>query len=310
MATRGVFHEGELALQQHTGEQRIAERNGAIVAGAVMSQAQPFLAEQRTLAVASYDDEGRPWASLWIDRPGFVHSTPAGDVVHIDLSRASVAEDAVATLCSEGRELGLLAIDLETRRRLRINGRIATRKAQQLSMVVREAFPNCPKYIQRRQLHGHGAASASRESLRGQELDAARIAFVRQADTAFVASRHPERGVDASHRGGEPGFVHVEDTRTLRFPDYEGNGMYMTLGNLLSYPRAGVVFVDFERSRLLSITGRTELAHDRDEPAHPTGGTRRYWSLHVDAWREHALPAALHWELLDRSRFNPPATGA
>jgi predicted pyridoxine 5'-phosphate oxidase superfamily flavin-nucleotide-binding protein len=308
MSPHDVFHEGELLLQERTGERPIAERHSTIIATSIAANARQFLAQQRTLAVASYDAAGRPWASLWLARPGFVRSDDAASVA-IDLSRCVSPDDPVASLATEGSELGLLAIDLETRRRLRVNGVVRARSKHALELQVHEVFPNCTKYIQRRQLRGHDDAPAASTSAQGERLDRTRLAFVAQADTAFVASRHAQRGVDVSHRGGEPGFVHAEDAGTLRFPDYPGNGMYMTLGNLALEPRAGVVFVDFAQSRLLSVTGRTHLDLDREEPLHPTGGTARYWSLHVEAWREFALPATLRWELLERSRFNPPATG-
>jgi predicted pyridoxine 5'-phosphate oxidase superfamily flavin-nucleotide-binding protein len=308
MAAREVFHEGEIRLQERTGERGMALRNGAMIGSTIMGGAVPFLATLRTLAVATHDGSGRLWASLWVDWPGFVDSDDEGSSVRIDVSRAASADDPVVRLCEEGQPLGLLGIELETRKRLRINGTVRTRRDAELELEVGEAFPNCPKYIQRRHLTQQAAASGSAPSLRGKQLDEARCAFVARADTVFVASRHPEHGVDVSHRGGEPGFVHVEGTGGLRFPDYQGNGMYMTLGNLEVHPRAGAVFVDFAASRLLAVTGRTEIHHDAEDPRHPTGGTARYWSLHVEEWLEFALPARLDWALLDRSRFNPPAS--
>ena len=120
-----------------------------------------------------------------------------------------------------------------------------------------------------------------------------------------MGSLHPERGADVSHRGGEPGFVQVVDAQTLRIPDYAGNGMYQTLGNLHQTPRAGLVFLDFEGRRLLHVTGQTSL--DFDERALETGGTRRSWELQIGRWVEAALPAGIEAELLERSRFNPKA---
>ena len=121
----------------------------------------------------------------------------------------------------------------------------------------------------------------------------------------FVGSQHPERGADASHRGGEPGFVQVLDEQTLRIPDYAGNGMYQTLGNLHSTGRAGLLFLDFEGRRMLHVTGTTRLHFDTNETRIATGGTGRSWDLRVTRWVEGALPATIDAEFLERSRFIP-----
>jgi predicted pyridoxine 5'-phosphate oxidase superfamily flavin-nucleotide-binding protein len=70
--------------------------------------------------------------------------------------------------------------------------------------------------------------------------------LIREADTFFIASSHRDGGADASHRGGNPGFVHVLNETKLIWPDYSGNGMFQTLGNLAIDPRAGLLFMDFE----------------------------------------------------------------
>src|SRR5262249_49525635 len=172
---------------------------------------------------------------------------------------------------------------------------------------VREVFPNCPKYIQRRAPVAGGATSAPAAPERGVSLDAERRAFLARADTLFVASFHPTRGVDVSHRGGAPGFVRVVDDRTLRVPDYPGNGMFQTLGNFEVAPRAGLVAVDFERRRLLSLTGTVSVSFGAEDPAHPSGGTGRSWSLVVAEWLEFAAPVGLGFRLVERSPFNPPS---
>ena len=130
-------------------------------------------------------------------------------------------------------------------------------------------------------------------------------ALIRAADTFFVASAHPDRGVDASHRGGNPGFVRVVDDRRIRTPDYPGNCMYNTLGNFVVNAKAGLIFVDFERHRTLQLIGRPEILWDEDDPDHETGGTKRYWELHVDRWQETDDAHQLQWSFLDYSTYNP-----
>jgi hypothetical protein len=177
-----------------------------------------------------------------------------------------------------------------------------------LELGVRETFGNCIKYIQRRtrsdDLPG-GAVAAEEE---GNTLDDARRAFIARTDTLFVASIHPERGLDVSHRGGHPGFVRVEHERMLRIPDYPGNAMYQTLGNFAVDTRAGVALIDFDRRRVLSLTGNAAADFGAEDSRHPTAGTGRYWSFTVERWVEFSLPPTMTWTLVERSPFNPPSS--
>jgi len=117
--------------------------------------------------------------------------------------------------------------------------------------------------------------------------------------------RNTKSKPNPSHRGGNPGFVEVLDERTLRVPDYVGNGMFNTLGNFVSNPRAGLLFIDFEGGRTLQLIGTPMIRWELDAPSDRTGGTRRYWDFTVDRWLERELPQRVDWELLDYSPFNP-----
>lgn len=204
-------------------------------------------------------------------------------------------------------QVGLLLIDLTSRRRLRINGVMRQAQAADYVIDVERVYPNCPKYIQRRQWKMPTAATttSTKRSRRGKQLEAAQQIWIAQADTFFVASAHPEQGVDASHRGGLPGFVQVLDQVRLRIPDYAGNSMFNTLGNFVSYPYAGLVFLDFDSGRVLQLSGRPGILWDLDDPQGNTGGTRRYWEFKLEEWRERELPFRLAWELLDYSPLLP-----
>jgi predicted pyridoxine 5'-phosphate oxidase superfamily flavin-nucleotide-binding protein len=306
MVEKDAYHEGEIALQERAGERAVALRNGAMITAAVRATAHDFLSQQRTVAVATHDDEGRLWASLWFGAPGFVTTEDGHGVTIAPLPL--LEDDPVCANLRIGRDLGMLAIELGSRRRLRINGHVDALTRDRADVVVRESFPNCPKYIQRRQLVEDTEGSPSAPSTSGVLLDEPRRALIQRTDTLFVASRHPERGADASHRGGGPGFVHVLDDHTLRIPDYPGNSMFQTLGNLAIEPRAGLVMVDFARGRLLSLTGTTRLSFGVEPQGHPTGGTARAWELSVDRWVEYDAPTAHRWKWIDSSPFNPPAS--
>jgi len=130
--------------------------------------------------------------------------------------------------------------------------------------------------------------------------------LVGRADTAFVGSLHPARGVDTSHRGGSPGFIEIVDPASLRIPDYQGNSLFMTLGNFAIDSRASLAVIDFERGRLLSLSGSAHVDFDADDPRQLTGGTRRFWNFTIREWVLFELPRGVRWELLDASPFNPP----
>jgi uncharacterized protein len=310
-----VYHEGELAVQELAGERELAARHGGGVATSIMPGAWSFLSRQELLVLAAEGDGGEVWISIWFGARGFAESRDEGRLLYVDRERMAPLEvDPLEGLLREGGAVGLLAIELETRKRLRVNGRVRRFDDGRLEVDVREALPNCPKYITQRHLAPPGEiASAPSTVAHGAELDALRVATIQRSDTLFVGSLHPERGADASHRGGDPGFVQVVDAHTLLIPDYAGNGMYLTLGNLHSTPRAGLVFLDFDGRRLLHVTGSTQLhfaepqQYLTETPALVTGGTGRSWSLHVERWVEGALPASIGAELLERSRFNPKA---
>lgn len=302
------FHEGELALQQRAGQRGVAERNAAMIRDDVVPGGRAFVGEQRTLAVGVVDHDGRPWASLLIGERGFVRCREDGRALILSRSlMRRLGPDLALDRLRSGDEVGVLAIELGTRRRLRMNGKVALLEPEQLVVSIEQSFVNCPKYIQRRELLLSGAdRRAWSGPVRGIYLDGDRSRLVSGIDTAFVASRHPSRGLDVSHRGGAPGFVRVVDERTLRFPDYPGNGMFQTLGNFEVEPRAGVVLVDFADGRVLSLTGSTSTRHGYEDPQHPTGGTARYWDLHIDEWWELPLAAVGGWSSPESSPVNPP----
>jgi predicted pyridoxine 5'-phosphate oxidase superfamily flavin-nucleotide-binding protein len=301
-----LFHEGEVAVQERTGERAIARRHAGIISRVIAPAARSFLARQRLLALSASRDDGHVWASVWCGDDGFVHSAD-GERVTIRRSLAAIcAGDPVLNALAIGRDVGMLAIELASRRRLRINGTVRRISKETIEIAVRESVPNCPKYIQRRLLEAGATAPAGGPGEWGRIVDDRRRALVEQVDTAFVGSFHPARGADVSHRGGAPGFIQVVDDETLRVPDYPGNSMFMTLGNFAVDPRASLAVLDFPHRRIVSFSGSARLHFGAERPDHPTGGTGRYWDLRVREWIEFELPAALRWVLADASPFNPP----
>ena len=306
MTVASLYHDGELLVQERTGEELQAKRNEGVISDRMVPGAIPFLAQQSMVVLGSVDADQNVWGSVLFGRPGFV-SAADDRAVDFDLSQAGYDEhDPLWANIAGDPRIGMLAIELATRRRLRVNGNLTRVNDEKLRIDVIEAYGNCPKYIQRRHIvQRWGEPGDGIEPSSGGILSPSQWASIGAADTLFVASAHSERGVDASHRGGNPGFVEVLNERTLRVPDYAGNSMFNTLGNFVANPRAGLLFIDFDANRTLQLVGTSEIRWDLGESADRTGGTRRYWDFTVERWLERLLPYHIEWELLDYSPFNP-----
>lgn len=308
MTKRDPFHEGELRVQERAGEAAMGRRRERLIADHIVPRAWPFLERQSMVVLGSLDPEGNVWASLLFGRPGFVR-VPEPRRVAFDLSAALMrpGDPLWANVAWDGR-LGMLFIDLATRQRLRVNGH-AVRRGDLLRVDVRESYPNCPKYIRQRHFSPRPEAFAPLLHWEtGEILKAEHRALIEAADTFFVASAHPERGVDASHRGGPPGFVRFVDAHTIRIPDYRGNSMFNTLGNFAVYPHGGLVFMDFDAPRALQLIGRVRLLWDVENEGGDAEDTGRYWEFTVERWVEGALPEGWTWEFPEASSYDPRAT--
>lgn len=302
------FHASEREVQALSAQTGRADNTGRVIANTIMPGAWQFLEEQEMVVLGSWDGQRGAWPTLVVGKAGFARTTD-GARVHLDLAatHADFTDPLWENLALNGR-ISLLAIELATRRRLRINGRIATplgkRPAQSvLEIVVEQAYPNCPKYIQRRILRvGHTLAEArtARTASVAAALGEAQVGLVATADTCFVASVHPDHGTDVSHRGGAPGFVAVQSPHLLCIPDYMGNSMFNTLGNIHATGFAGLLFMDFASGRQLQVLGDAEI-----DWRPRCAGVQRSWRLHIRHVRESFLPDGVAWEFIDTSPFNP-----
>jgi predicted pyridoxine 5'-phosphate oxidase superfamily flavin-nucleotide-binding protein len=252
------------------------------------------------LFVAAADPEGRMWASVLSGPPGFVDPP---DERTVAIAAAPAGGTPLARALAAGpAAVGLLGLEPETRRRMRVNGR-AERDGGGLVVRTDQVYSNCPKYIQRRHVTAAGGA-APRDPVERPALGPADVRLVAGADTFVIATAGPD-GADASHRGGAPGFVTVHDPARLSFPDYAGNTMYMTLGNLAANPRAGLLFLDWETGDALQLTGRAEVDWSEARAA-DVPGAQRMVDFHVDHVVATAGAVPYRWALDERSRFNPP----
>ncbi len=299
------FHSGEEAVQARLGVQaRMVDVGRRVIRPYMPDQHRAFFARLPFVLVGSVDALGRPWASVLVGEPGFMNSP---DSTHLDIAARPVPGDPLLEGLVPGAPLGFLGIELHTRRRNRMNGRLESVAEGGLRVAVEQTVGNCPQYIQGRETEWARDArdNVPRRTVALERLDDAALALVRAADTLFVATRAPADGshagsADVSHRGGRSGFVRVEDERTLLVPDFTGNFLFMTFGNLELDPRAGVLFIDFASGDLLTLTGRAEVVWDGEE-LKTFEGAERAWRFHIEAgWRlVDALP--LRWRFRDWS---------
>ncbi|GAA5515067.1 hypothetical protein Dcar01_03831 [Deinococcus carri] len=294
------YHEGELAVQARAGVQGMAARVGRSIAPHLTPPLAALLARQDLLVLAAPDLQGRPWATVLSGPPGFVQPLdPQTLVLHARLRH----DDPVGKHLLIGVPIGVLAIDLSTRQRVRVNGTVAT-TGDGLVLRVEQAYGNCPKYIQKRVGETTGSGGASPFHVTSGELLPDALALIREADTFFMATVHPAGGTDASHRGGRPGFVRALDSRHLEFPDYAGNAMFNTLGNIEATGRAGLLFLDFTRDRALHLTGTARVVWDEDRlSAHP--GAERLVEVTVDHVVTRDSATGRVWTLREASPYNP-----
>jgi uncharacterized protein len=140
-------------------------------------------------------------------------------------------------------------------------------------------------------------------------VDASDREFIEARDMFFLATADPEGRPTCSYKGGDPGFVRVLDERTIAFPNYDGNGMYLSLGNALVNPHVGLLFVDWDGQRRLRLEGEASL-HEDDAllPEYPEA--QLVVRVAVRAVYPNC-PRYIHrMALVERSRFVPhPAEG-
>ena len=300
------FHPGEQAVQARAGVRELIDRFARRAFHDFLSdQHRRFFASLPFLLLGSLDAARRPWASILFGRPGFAHS-PDPHTLRID-AHAGFGDRLGADL-AVGVPVGLLGIELPTRRRNRLNGIVTAIDGAGFAVTVVQSFGNCPQYIQARD----PVFAAAPESVvaprpvraEGAVLSPAATALIQHADTFFVATAAPGPGgagavedVDISHRGGRPGFVRAvqeNGATVLTWPDFPGNSYFNTLGNLTIDPRAGLLFIDFATGDLLSLTGAAEIVWQGAELA-GFAGAERLLRLRVTegSFIEHAVP--LRW---------------
>ena len=295
--TPSPFHHGEQEVQARLGVRDIESWARKVVRDHLPEQHREFYTSLPFLVVAARDKKGRPWVTLLDGAEKFITSP---DARHLVIESKPAQGDALEDAFEIDADVGILGIELATRRRNRVNGRIVGNGLGAITFRVDQSFGNCPQYIREREwrrVDGTPSGKPTSSSL----LTSSQREWIESADTFFIASGYRGEGesdtygMDASHRGGDRGFVQVLDDVTLRFPDYAGNNHYNTIGNLVLDPRAGYLFIDFETGSLLQLTGTTSIDWDSEELA-KFPGARRLVTLDIKEIIELPAAVGLRWE--------------
>lgn len=269
------FHPGELAMQELAGVRHTAERVAAGFQQRIGLTGQVFLENVRCAALAAADSSGHCWATVLVGPKGLLRA----DETTVTINKPPEAADPIGPL-APGERIGLIAMDFARRRRLRVNGRVTAWSGSRVEIQVDRAYGNCPRHI-RPWLIDENLLPPRRRWRTYRELTGRQLELIATAETLFVASSHPQQGADASHRGGPPGFLRALSPRLLVLPDYTGNSMFNTLGNLYVHPRIGLVVPDLRTGRTVQITGRASLTLDPPTTERESG-VQRLVNIEVD----------------------------
>lgn len=296
LTKQSVWHEGEIFLQDKVGvTERMAEVGQRVIRDYMPEQHRDFYAQLPFIVLGSVSQNGEAWATFLEGEPGFITSPTS---TRLTIAASLAKEDPASEGMGHNVSIGLLGIELHTRRRNRMNGTLRQTDSG-LQVEVDQSFGNCPRYIHLRDFtftrepgsHPGGAV----ETLPG--LDAEAKEMIQAADAFFVASwaeRDGQRQADVSHRGGKPGFIRVSDDGTLTIPDFNGNLFFATLGNILLNGEAGLLFVDFNTGDMLQMTGEAKVILDSPEIA-AFQGAERLWTFKARRVVRRRNALALRW---------------
>ncbi|MFD6157376.1 pyridoxamine 5'-phosphate oxidase family protein [Nocardia sp. NPDC060256] len=296
-----------------------------------------WMAESPLLALGTVDAHDRVWTTVLGGDAGVVRPVAAGvlgvnarsreplmgfdPVLEALFAGHDLRDGGIARHPGDGKLVGGLAIDLETRSRVKISGRVLggavvatdpqaeTPAGVQLAVAVEESLGNCPKYLNRKSVRPHDSSP----TLVSEQIPLVpeAIDLIGRSDLFAISSRHGTASMDTNVRGGSPGFVRVLANSaaagvTLVYPEYSGNRLFQTLGNLRADPAVGVTFPDVETGAVLYLSGRADVLVGADAAA-LLPHSRLAVRVHVDAARLVRDGLPFRGTLLDPSPYNPPA---
>jgi predicted pyridoxine 5'-phosphate oxidase superfamily flavin-nucleotide-binding protein len=295
----GIWHEGEIAVQTCAEVREQAEELTSMYRAAVEPGMVGFLLQQRFAAITAVDGRSRTWISLVAGEPG-MFNVPDPRIVR--LNAALIETSLPVEEVRANPKLGMLVIDFARRIRVRINGEAGVEPDGSIILSIRQLYGNCSQYIQRRTVIAPTQSPRQADAVHSTELTDSQQQMISNADTLFLGSVHRESGADASHRGGLPGFVSINSPKQISFPDYPGNNMFNTLGNIAMNPSVGLVFFDFDSGRTLQLTGRASVDWS-EARAKNCPGAHRVVDIQIDEVREVPEATALRYRFEAYSPF-------
>lgn len=302
------FHAGEIQLQTQAGVRKKMD----VVAKHLMldymtDEHRDFYAGLEYFFLGTAAKDGRPTASLLVGPSGFVSSPDPNTLL---ITSQQFNEMSNLSNLAIGDCVGVLGIDLSNRRRNRMHGIIAAITANSVSITVKQSYGNCPKYINLRDISKRLDPGQSTKTVKRQFLTKEDSDLIASADTFFIASNvrdgtgEPYEGADINHRGGQAGFVNQSELNSLIIPDYTGNNLFNTLGNLVLNPQAALLFIDFETGDQLHLNGQTSLLED-SHTVEQFPGALRLIIVKIETIERRISVTPLRWSLIETSPYNP-----
>nr|POE49122.1 hypothetical protein CFP56_32272 [Quercus suber] len=279
------------SIPWHSGEERMRETLHVPVddnptVPALSPQLSRHLQIAPLIAVGTLDSQNKPWTTLWGGHKGLAQAL-GGNVLGIKSQVTSRYDPVVEELVGkevgggvqkehgQGRMVSGLTLDLNTRKRVKFYGRMVagalgpTKNGGdqedgaevQLVLKIEQSLGNCPKYLNSKTLEP--AISTPELLYSGPRLSQRGLDLVANADLFFISSSNNNEDMDTNHRGGPAGFIRtVTDNPSgtvLYMPEYSGNRLYQTLGNLVVNPLAGLCIPDFVSGDVLYLSGSSEI---------------------------------------------------
>ncbi|MEP2280101.1 pyridoxamine 5'-phosphate oxidase family protein [Maribacter sp.] len=301
-----TFTNGQLAVQKKAKEEDIAIRRIPMVKDSLHPRSIPFIEHQVLTFPGSEDDNGNIWLSLLVGERGFIN-VPSIKEIKFDLSKiTSNLDDIFFKNIKNNPTVGLLFHEAERRARYRAWG-TARQEGNQLSFDIIMGYPSCPKHIQREVIEiPEDSKPAASKYENGTILDELEKEWIANAHTFFIATQTKKGDIESSHRGGNPGFVEILKNGHLRVPDYLGNSMFSTLGNIYENPKAALLFVDYKKGQTLQLSGLATLEFDQnsDKDFYKSGETGRFWTFETKQWIKTKNHHKVINEFVDFSPFN------
>lgn len=304
--TNNLFHDGQLAVQKIAGEEDIAKSRIPMILDSLHPRSIPFIEHQVLSFPGSEDANGNIWLSLLVGERGFIHAPSVQEII-FDLSKiTSNKDDIFFKNIATKPTVGLLFHEAARRARYRAWG-VARKEGNKLSFDIKMGYPSCPKHIQREIIEiPTDSKVSSAKYQNGEVLGELELAWIAKAHTFFIATQTKKGDIESSHRGGDPGFIEILENGILRVPDYLGNSMFSTLGNIYENPKAALLFIDYKKGETLQLSGTAELEFNQNskEDFYKSGETGRFWTFQTKQWIRTINHHKVNTEFIDFSPFN------